>query len=85
MCPSSQRNSVLMESSALEIVTKLCDSDFTRKAKAADFIGQTWDTFVENGAGDGKDKVSPAPVYLALSKVLSDFRPYSGIFLGTRC
>lgn len=51
-----------MESSALEIATKLCDSDFTRKAKAADFIGQTWDTFVENGAGDGKDKVSPASV-----------------------
>ncbi|KAK0202414.1 hypothetical protein DFS33DRAFT_1339929 [Desarmillaria ectypa] len=47
----------LRRSSALEIATKLCDSDFTRKAKAADFIGQTWDTFVENGAGDGKDKI----------------------------
>ncbi|KAK0501710.1 hypothetical protein EDD18DRAFT_1144003 [Armillaria luteobubalina] len=47
----------LRRSSALEIATKLCDADFTRKAKAADFIGQTWDTFVENGAGDGKDKI----------------------------
>ncbi|KAG7445164.1 uncharacterized protein BT62DRAFT_933586 [Guyanagaster necrorhizus] len=47
----------LRRASALEIATKLCDSDFTRKAKAADFIGQTWDTFVDNGAGDGKDQI----------------------------
>ena len=44
--------------SALEIVTKLCDADFSRKAKAADFLGRTWDVLRDAGAGDG-DKVRP--------------------------
>ena len=43
--------------SALEIVTKLCDSDFARKAKAADFLSRAWDGLRAAGAGDG-DKVS---------------------------
>ncbi len=43
--------------SALEIVTKLCDPDFVRKAKAADFLGRAWEGLREAGAGEG-DKVS---------------------------
>lgn len=35
---------------ALEIVTKLCDHDFARKAKAADFYTRAWDVFVDAGA-----------------------------------
>lgn len=42
--------------SALEIVTKLCDLDFSRKAKAADFLEKAWEALREAGAGDG-DKV----------------------------
>ena len=42
--------------SALEIVTKLCVEEFARKAKAADFMHQTWDILRNAGAGDG-DKV----------------------------
>lgn len=42
--------------SAMEIVTKLCDVEFARRAKAADFLGRTWDVLREAGAGDG-DKV----------------------------
>ncbi len=42
--------------SALEIVTKLCDVDFARKAKAADFLGRAWEVLREAGAGNG-DKV----------------------------
>jgi len=38
--------------SALEITTKLCDPEFTRKAKAADFFSRTWDLLLE--AGDDK-------------------------------
>jgi hypothetical protein len=38
--------------SALEITTKLCDAEFTRKAKAADFFSRTWDLLLE--AGDDK-------------------------------
>lgn len=45
--------------SAMEIVTKLCDVDFARKAKAADFLGRAWEVLREAGAGDG-DKVSRA-------------------------
>ncbi|KZT68954.1 hypothetical protein DAEQUDRAFT_307759 [Daedalea quercina L-15889] len=42
--------------SALEIVTKLCDLDFARKAKAADFLERTWQVLRDAGAGNG-DKV----------------------------
>lgn len=42
--------------SALEIVTKFCDTDFARKAKAADFLGRAWDALRQAGAADG-DKV----------------------------
>lgn len=43
--------------SALEMVTKVCDPDFARKAKAADFLGRAWDVLREAGAGAG-DKAS---------------------------
>jgi len=46
-----------LDYSALEIATKLCDAEFTRKAKAADFFSRTWNLFMEAGAGNGKDKV----------------------------
>ncbi|KAF5351350.1 hypothetical protein D9758_007979 [Tetrapyrgos nigripes] len=42
---------------ASEIVSRLCDVDFSRKAKAADFLTQTWETFMEAGAGKNQDKV----------------------------
>ncbi|KAI0659223.1 hypothetical protein C8Q70DRAFT_915843 [Cubamyces menziesii] len=42
--------------SALEIVTKLCDIDFARRAKTTDFLGRAWEVLREAGAGDG-DKV----------------------------
>ncbi|KAG6816275.1 hypothetical protein H0H87_007312 [Tephrocybe sp. NHM501043] len=47
----------LRRASALEIVTKLCDSEFSRKAKAADFLSRAWDVFIEAGAGNGEDKI----------------------------
>jgi hypothetical protein len=42
--------------SALEIITKLSDVEFARKAKVADFTVQAWEALREAGAGDG-DKV----------------------------
>ncbi|KAF9466171.1 hypothetical protein BDZ94DRAFT_1288503 [Collybia nuda] len=47
----------LRRASALEITTKLCDAEFARKAKAADFLGRIWDVFWEAGAGRGEDKI----------------------------
>ncbi|KAJ7230673.1 hypothetical protein GGX14DRAFT_411745 [Mycena pura] len=47
----------LRRASALEINVKLCEPDFARKAKTADFIGQTWDLLREGGAGKGEDKI----------------------------
>ncbi|KAJ7065283.1 hypothetical protein C8F01DRAFT_1125033 [Mycena amicta] len=44
----------LRRSSALEINTKLCDSEFARKAKTADFIGQTWDYLLDANREDDK-------------------------------
>ncbi|KAH7921560.1 hypothetical protein BV22DRAFT_1198121 [Leucogyrophana mollusca] len=46
----------LRRASALEVVTKLCDPDFSRRAKAADFYGRTWDVLYEARAGGG-DKI----------------------------
>ncbi|CDO70629.1 hypothetical protein BN946_scf184748.g27 [Trametes cinnabarina] len=42
--------------SALEIVTKMCDVDFARRAKTTDFLGRAWEVLRGAGAGDG-DKV----------------------------
>ncbi|KAJ6561070.1 hypothetical protein DFH09DRAFT_1160370 [Mycena vulgaris] len=47
----------LRRASALEITTKLCESEFARKAKAADFIGPTWDLLRAAGGGQGEDRI----------------------------
>ncbi|KAK7437383.1 hypothetical protein VKT23_018628 [Stygiomarasmius scandens] len=47
----------LQRASALEIVNQLCDIEFARKAKAADFLSRTWEAFIEAGAGKNEDKV----------------------------
>lgn len=39
------------------MVTKLCDADFARRARIADFLGRAWESLRDAGAGDG-DKVS---------------------------
>lgn len=58
------RYSTSSSTSAIDIVTKLCDIEFARKAKAADILGRTWDVFIDAGAGQNEDKV------LSLSKLL---------------
>ncbi|KAJ3717742.1 hypothetical protein C8R42DRAFT_723961 [Lentinula raphanica] len=45
------------KASALEIINRLCEPDFIRQAKAADFLQSTWDAFIEAGGGTGEDKV----------------------------
>lgn len=47
---SSDSNLNVRRATALEIVTKLCQHDFARKAKAADFYTRAWDVFVDAGA-----------------------------------
>jgi hypothetical protein len=47
----------------LELVTKLCDADFARRAKATDFRSRAWDALRASGAGDG-DKVLDAILVL---------------------
>ena len=42
----------------LEIITKLCDSEFNRKAQATDFYARTWDLLRDAGVREGQDKVS---------------------------
>ncbi|KAJ2915931.1 hypothetical protein MD484_g4464, partial [Candolleomyces efflorescens] len=46
----------LIRASALEMVTKLCDGEFFRKAKAADVFAKVYDLFINAGVGRG-DKV----------------------------
>lgn len=43
-------------SSAFDIVSKLCDQEFWRKAKAAWLLAEIWNKLRVAGAGDG-DKV----------------------------
>jgi hypothetical protein len=47
----------------LELVTKICDADFARRAKATDFRSRAWDALRASGAGDG-DKVLDAILVL---------------------
>ncbi|KAI0305151.1 hypothetical protein B0F90DRAFT_1815396 [Multifurca ochricompacta] len=49
--------------SALELVTKICDPDFARRAKATDFLNRAWEALRATGAGDG-DKVLDAILVL---------------------
>ncbi|KAF9487433.1 hypothetical protein BDN71DRAFT_1404780 [Pleurotus eryngii] len=46
----------LRRASAIELIKKLCDTQFARKAKAADFLCKIWDVMRDAGAGRG-DKV----------------------------
>ncbi|KDQ25997.1 hypothetical protein PLEOSDRAFT_1113649 [Pleurotus ostreatus PC15] len=46
----------LRRASAIELINKLCDTQFARKAKAADFLCKIWDVMRDAGAGRG-DKV----------------------------
>ncbi|SRR6266404_1490057 len=55
--------------SALELVTKLCDPDFARRARATDFCGRAWDALRASGAGNG-DKVLDAVLVLFAALVL---------------
>ncbi|KIJ09076.1 hypothetical protein PAXINDRAFT_182178, partial [Paxillus involutus ATCC 200175] len=51
----------LRRASALELVSKLCDPDFNRRAKASDFYLRTWDEFLTARAG-ASDKIFDATV-----------------------
>ncbi|GBE87659.1 predicted protein [Sparassis crispa] len=64
--------------SALEIVTKLCDADFARRAKAADFLGRAWEVFREAGAGNG-DKVLDTTLIFYAALVAQDSRDLQDI------
>ena len=46
--------------SALEIITKLCDPDFARKANASDLLGRAWSVLRRAGAGDGDQVLDDA-------------------------
>ncbi|KAF9239241.1 hypothetical protein BU15DRAFT_74666 [Melanogaster broomeanus] len=51
----------LRRASALELVSKLCDPDFNRRAKASDFYVSIWDKFSASRAG-ASDKIFDATV-----------------------
>ncbi|KAI9458855.1 hypothetical protein BJY52DRAFT_1204217 [Lactarius psammicola] len=55
--------------SALELVTKLCDQDFARRARVTDFRSRAWDALRASGAGNG-DKVLDAILVLFAALVL---------------
>lgn len=55
-----------MSFSALEIVTKLCSPNFSRKAKAADLHIRTWDVFVSAGATQDKILATIMAFFVAL-------------------
>lgn len=50
--------------SVLEIVTKLCDPEFNRRAKTSDFYARAWDVFLK-ARRDGPDKVRSYLLFLA--------------------
>ncbi|KAF5362389.1 hypothetical protein D9756_002188 [Leucocoprinus leucothites] len=62
----------LKRSSASEITTKLCDDEFARNAKAADFYHKTWDVFLKAGAGRGQDKILDILLIFLLALITRD-------------
>lgn len=50
-------NTAAKRASAIEIVSKLGDSEFFRRATAADFVGKAWTALRTAGAGTSVDKV----------------------------
>ena len=62
--------------SALELVEKLCDADFARRAKATDFRSRAWDALRGSGAGEG-DKVLDAILVLFAALVSQSPREIS--------
>ncbi|THH32549.1 hypothetical protein EUX98_g1637 [Antrodiella citrinella] len=66
--------------SAMEIVSKLCDVEFARKAKATDFLGRTWDSLREGGGGKG-DKVLDTILVFFISLVARDPRDLPEVML----
>ncbi|KIK42961.1 hypothetical protein CY34DRAFT_744919 [Suillus luteus UH-Slu-Lm8-n1] len=54
----------LRRASVLEIVTKLCDPEFNRRAKTSDFYARAWDVFLK-ARRDGPDKVRSYLLFLA--------------------
>lgn len=62
-----------MMTSAMEIADKLCDSEFAKRAQAADFLGRAWDMLRTAGAGDvNGDKVLNAILVLFAALVAKD-------------
>ncbi|KAG7094251.1 hypothetical protein E1B28_007856 [Marasmius oreades] len=55
-----EESPALRRTSALEITNRLCETEFARKAKAADFLLRTWEAFAEGRAGSGEDRVLDA-------------------------
>lgn len=49
-------SALIYDYSAFEVVNKLCDLDFNRRAKTSDFYIRTWDKFCAARAGTS-DKV----------------------------
>jgi hypothetical protein len=47
----------IRRSSALEVLTKLCDAEFARQARTADVFPHMWEVLRHAGAGEGKDAV----------------------------
>ncbi|KIJ29111.1 hypothetical protein M422DRAFT_784397 [Sphaerobolus stellatus SS14] len=64
---------VTLPASAAEIVSKMCEAEFARKAKAADFNAHAWDALRTAGAGDG-DKILDIHLLAFVALVARDKR-----------
>lgn len=62
--------------SAIEIINKLCDTQFARKAKAADFLCKIWDVMRDAGAGQG-DKVRTLPSWNTSKRLSASIRSWT--------
>ena len=57
-------------STAIEVVTKMCDETFVRKSADADFAARAWTALTACGAGTGEDKVE-CHYFIVLVRVLT--------------
>lgn len=66
-------------SSALDIVTKLCDPAFWRKSRAAGLLSRIWELMRGAGAGDG-DKVCLHSTHGRIRVCLEPFRFWTSFY-----
>lgn len=71
---TSGSNTSAKRSSAIQVVSKMGDAEFLRRAAAADFVGKAWTLLRAAGAGTGTDRILDASLIAFVAIATRDQR-----------